>query len=394
MKKLLIVLIFFPILLFPQSSYQDSYTSTELITIPRETSFLEAINILGIMSEQYAGKKVINLSEHTGSIGLPVNQLYWLDALNLIVNFNELIIEELPGVFLIKTFVEEAEIEIDEIKITPDTKQIKISSVFFKADKSLLNSIGIDWSTLYNGEVQASFGFQGASQVSGDLFSSAITTTYEAGAVSIDVNSLFKIIEANQLGTIIAKPTITVLSGKKGYIQVGEDFSVKTVDDAGNITDEFFSTGIILDVTPVILEDEEKEVIYLVSRVEKSSATPGAISTVINKSSSTTEVILYDGEETVIGGIYTIDEVKARTGIPILKDLPWWFFGIRYLTGYNKFEKNVREMIIILKAEIVKPVEQRKFEKIPGKDTIKDIRDSNSQVEKLFETYEENIEEE
>jgi len=394
MKKLLIVLIFFPILLFPQSSYQDSYTSTELITIPRETSFLEAINILGIMSEQYAGKKVINLSEHTGSIGLPVNQLYWLDALNLIVNFNELIIEELPGVFLIKTFVEEAEIEIDEIKITPDTKQIKISSVFFKADKSLLNSIGIDWSTLYNGEVQASFGFQGASQVSGDLFSSAITTTYEAGAVSIDVNSLFKIIEANQLGTIIAKPTITVLSGKNGFIQVGEDFSVKTVDDAGNITDEFFSTGIILDVTPVILQDDEKEVIYLVSSVEKSSATPGAISTVINKSSSTTEIILYDGEETVIGGIYTIDEVKARTGIPILKDLPWWFFGIRYLTGYNKFEKNVREMIIILKAEIVKPVEQRKFEKIPGKDTIKDIRDSNSQVEKLFETYEENIEEE
>jgi len=394
MKKLLIVLIFFPILLFPQSSYQDSYTSTELITIPRETSFLEAINILGIMSEQYAGKKVINLSEHTGSIGLPVNQLYWLDALNLIVNFNELIIEELPGVFLIKTFVEEEEIEIDEIKITPDTKQIKISSVFFKADKSLLNSIGIDWSTLYNGEVQASFGFQGASQVSGDLFSSAITTTYEAGAVSIDVNSLFKIIEANQLGTIIAKPTITVLSGKNGFIQVGEDFSVKTVDDAGNITDEFFSTGIILDVTPVILQDDEKEVIYLVSSVEKSSATPGAISTVINKSSSTTEIILYDGEETVIGGIYTIDEVKARTGIPILKDLPWWFFGIRYLTGYNKFEKNVREMIIILKAEIVKPVEQRKFEKIPGKDTIKDIRDSNSKVEKLFETYEENIEEE
>ncbi len=394
MKKLLIVLIFFPILLFSQSSYQDSYTSRELITIPRETSFLEAINILGIMSEQYAGKKVINLSDHTGSIGIPVNQLYWLDALNLIVNVNELIIEELPGVFLIKTFVEEEEIEIDEIKVTPDTKQIKISSIFFKADKSLLNSIGIDWSTLYNGEVQASFGFQGASQVSGDLFRSAITTTYEAGAVSIDVNALFKIIEANQMGTIIAKPTITVLSGKNGYIQVGEDFSVKTVDDAGNITDEFFSTGIILDVTPVILQDDEKEVIYLVSSVEKSSATPGAISTVINKSSSNTEVILYDGEETVIGGIYTIDEVKGRTGIPILKDLPWWFFGIRYLTGYNKFEKNVREMIIILKAEIVKPVEQRKFEKIPGKEIIKDIRDSNSQVEKMFKTYEENIEEE
>ncbi|NQV18451.1 MAG: hypothetical protein HQ534_07910 [Armatimonadetes bacterium] len=394
MKKLLIVLIFFPILLFSQSNYRDSNTSKELITIPRETSFLEAVNILGIMSEQYAGKKVINLSDHTGSIGLPVNQLYWLDALNLIVNFNELIIEELPGVFLIKTFVEEEEIEIDEIKITPDTKQVKISSVFFKADKSLLNSIGIDWSTLYNGEVQASFGFQGASQVSGGLFNSAITTTYEAGAVSIDVNTLFKIIEANQLGTIIAKPTITVLSGKNGFIQVGEDFSVKTVDDAGNITDEFFSTGIILDVTPVILQDEEKEVIYLVSSVEKSSATPGAISTVINKSSSNTEVILYDGEETVIGGIYTIDEVKARTGIPILKDLPWWFFGIRYLTGYNRFEKNVREMIIILKAEIVQPVEQRKFEKIPGKETIKDLRDSNSKVEELFKTYEENIEEE
>ncbi len=29
-------------------------------------------------------------------------------------------------------------------------------------------------------------------------------------------------------------------------------------------------------------------------------------------------------------------EPTERVGIPFLKDLPWWVFGIRYLTGSDK----------------------------------------------------------
>ena len=394
-KTLIFFIIFFLFLtLFSQPKYKQVYTKEELITITRDISIPEALRTLEIMSQQFEGRKIINMSTLTLPIGIPIKQLYWKDALELIIEFNDLILEEQPGVYLIKDLVTEEIIEEEIISeaemISPDTRQIRISSIFFKADKSLLNNIGIDWSTLYSGEVRASLNFMGASKVTDELFTAAVTTTYESGDVSIDINTLFRIIESNQMGTIIANPTITVLTGKKGYIQIGEDFSVKTVDESGNVTDEFFTTGIILDVTPTILINDNKEVIHLVSTVEKSSATPGAISTVIHKSLSSTEVILFDGEETVIGNIYTTDETLARSGIPILKDLPWWFFGIRYLAGYNRVEKNVREMIIILKAKIIDSVEEREKKDISTKEMIKKIRDSNSEVNEMFNTEEKN----
>ncbi len=175
----------------------------------------------------------------------------------------------------------------------------------------------------------------------------------------IEINTLLNTIESNQKGSIIAQPIIMVASGKRGYIQVGQDISVKSVDDAGNTTDTFFATGIIMDVVPTIVNVDGTEVVHLVVNIERSSGSPGAVSTIINKSKSSTEVILYNGEQAVIGGLYDTDETRIRSGIPILKDLPWWVFGIRYLTGYDKYEKKERELIIIMKVEIVDNVLDR-----------------------------------
>jgi type IV pilus assembly protein PilQ len=50
---------------------------------------------------------------------------------------------------------------------------------------------------------------------------------------------------------------------------------------------------------------------------------------------------------------------EARVGIPLLKDLPWYVFGLRYLFGYNKEEIRKKELIILLKAELVPQLQDR-----------------------------------
>ena len=172
----------------------------------------------------------------------------------------------------------------------------------------------------------------------------------------------------------VARPNMIVLSGRKGFIQVGEDFSIKSIDEDGNTIDRFFETGIIMEITPTIIQQGDEEAIHLEARVEKSTAIPGAITTIITKSTSETEVLLYDGEETVIGGLYDTDEKDSRAGIPILKDLPWWVFGIRYLTGYTQVEKTTGEMIIILKVEIVDPIDERRLKHRSYMDKIDEKR--------------------
>ncbi|MDP8268095.1 MAG: type II and III secretion system protein [Candidatus Tenebribacter davisii] len=390
MKKLVILLILlcFVLTLFGQEQNIKDIPEEELITISRETNFVAALKAIEYLSLDFAGKNILNTSNFNNPIGIPIKSLQWKDALDLITRFHNLVLEERPATFVVKDadiIVDESGQEVEsEGKITASTRQVRISAIFFKADKSLTSEVGIDWTTLIGGEVEANINLNTTSTLSSDILSAGFKRNFQSGDITIGLETLLKIIEANQKGTIIARPSITVLSKKKGFIQVGQDFSVKTLDQAGNTTEKFFETGIIMQVTPEVLVEDDREAIYLNVEVEKSSAIPGDLSTIIDKSKSNTDVLLFDGEETVIGGLYDKDIQIGRGGIPILKDLPWWFFGLKYLFGYETETVTIREMIIIIKAEIVDHVNDRKKFMIPTNEQIDKERKDMQRSNKLF----------
>jgi type IV pilus assembly protein PilQ len=68
---------------------------------------------------------------------------------------------------------------------------------------------------------------------------------------------------------------------------------------------------------------------------------------------------MLDGEETIIGGLYNSENDVVRQGIPFLKDLPWYVFGLRYLFGYNREETIKKELVILIKAELVPTLQER-----------------------------------
>ena len=390
MKKLvsLLILLCFVLTLFGQEQNIRKINKEELITISRETNLVAALKAIEYLSLDFAGKNILNTSTLNSKIGIPIKSLHWKDALELIVKFHNIVLEERPATFVVK----DVEILKDESgkeigagkKVTASTKQVRISAIFFKADKSLTNEVGIDWTTLFNGTVEAKVDLSTTSNLSSDILSVGTPTGINFGDVTIGLNTLLKIIEANQKGTIIARPSITVLTKKEGFIQIGQDFSVKTLDDAGNTTEKFFETGIIMKVTPEVLIEGDREAIYLSVEVEKSSAIPGNISTIIDKSESNTFVLLYDGEETVIGGLYDKEVKIDRGGVPILRDLPWWVFGLRYLFGYETESFKEREMIIIVKAEIIDSIDDREKLDRPTEEQIDIERKNMKDAENLF----------
>jgi general secretion pathway protein D len=340
------------------ASDQDKFEQ-ETVTFLESTNYNDALQILELYSWKYDRKKIINLSQVNDAIGIPIHNLSWRKALELIVLKKGLVVEETVGAIITKSYgatgtTATGEAAQSTYQSEINTKQVRISSVVFICDKAYLRSLGIDWSTILNGSVNANIDFTTASLVPDAVLGIGASRATTWGNRSIEVNTLLKTIESNQLGSVIARPNIVVSSGKKGYIQVGQDISVRKVDEAGNTTEQFYATGVILNVEPTIFVSVDSiEVVNLKVSVERSTAIPGAISTIINKSTSSTDVILYNAEETVIGGLYDTDESKIRSGIPFLKDLPWWVFGIRYLTGFDKTEKKERELVIILKAEII-----------------------------------------
>jgi type II secretory pathway component GspD/PulD (secretin) len=58
--------------------------------------------------------------------------------------------------------------------------------------------------------------------------------------VEIDVRALFSTLSSRNVGKILARPQVMVSEGNEGKIQVGEDFSIKTRDFAGNNHRPFF----------------------------------------------------------------------------------------------------------------------------------------------------------
>jgi type IV pilus assembly protein PilQ len=356
MKKLicfmLLLLCLLPVMAEVTSEMQ---VDEDTITLSEDMSLNHAIQALELLSTRYSNQKIMNMSNTDQPIGVPIHSLRWLEALKLIALQNHFILEEQSGVVLVMLPKDEKKVD----DVTLDTKQVQISAIALIADRTYVEAMGVDWGSVIGGKVNANIDFFGKSVVPSEMVKITWDHDFKVGGLMIPLSTVINVLESNQKGTVIAKPNIIVASGKKGYIQVGQDFSVKTKDEAGNVADKFFATGVIMDVSPEIISDGKQEAIHLTVRVERSSAVPGNITTIINKSQSSTDIVLYDGEETVIGGLYTTEETKERSGIPILKNLPWWVFGIRYLAGNTKLNKNDRELIIIMKVNIIDSVRNR-----------------------------------
>jgi type IV pilus assembly protein PilQ len=194
---------------------------------------------------------------------------------------------------------------------------------------------------------------------------------------------MFKFFETEQLGEIIASPNVSVRDRQKGRIQVGSDFSIKQRDFAGNIIENFFSTGSIIEVTPYVYKEDGLDYILLNIKVERSSFIPDAVTTEIRKTTASTQALMLNGEETVIGGLYINDETKVRRGIPFLKDLPWWVFGIRYLTGSDETIINKKELVILIKTELVPTLKER----ISGTQSTTPIKDEVNKYRENIKYY-------
>lgn len=136
------------------------------------------------------------------------------------------------------------------------------------------------------------------------------------------------------------------------------------------MTDNFISTGIILRVKPLVMVEDSLAFVHLAVVAERSSVTPGAVSTIVNKTQASTSLLLRDGERAAIAGLYTLGEATDRAGIPVLKDLPWWCLGIRYLAGTTRREQSEQELVIILRASLVPELAARQIPDLHNEDYL------------------------
>lgn len=363
-----------------QEMHPREYDPEEFISLSRDLTIDAALEIINQLSMKYENKMILDPKDRKDKIGVNVENMHWKSALEYILRSNLLKYIQHPRHYEIVEMNEQKETKELEEQINFTTREVEIKAVFFEADQQALAEIGVDWSTLKNGTVKLRLLSNSAAQVSDEIFSIAGGYANETW----DVLALIKAFQSSNKGQVIATPQIRIMEGEEGKIKVGKNFFLTTRDFAGNTRYEQYESGIILTVLPRIISQGKLSFIHLQINAEKSDVVPGAVNIVKKITEGRTQVLLLNGEETAMAGLISNEQARVRKGVPFLKDLPWWFFGLKYLFGYNSQQITKKELIILIKAEIVPNLINRLKSKINGRNYLQERKKEFEQQLKQF----------
>lgn len=147
----------------------------------------------------------------------------------------------------------------------------------------------------------------------------------------------------------ISRPRVITLDNKEAKIEQGESIPFETTSAAGTAT-TFIDANLSLTVTPQITPDGSVILEIKASRNSIGSFRTSSGEPSINKREASTEVLVKDGETTVIGGIVVSDTSKSDRGIPFFKDVPvlGWLFKAKSISDTQ------RELLIFITPSIIK----------------------------------------
>jgi type IV pilus assembly protein PilQ len=133
---------------------------------------------------------------------------------------------------------------------------------------------------------------------------------------------------------ILSAPRVTTLDNKQAKIGAGTSIPISTVSAAG-VNTTFVEAKLELTVTPHVTQDGSILMKINVTKNEPDFSRTGAQGDpTILKKEATTEVLVKDGDTTVIGGIYTRKNSEEYQKVPFLAEIPvlGWLFKKKKVT--------------------------------------------------------------
>lgn len=371
-----------------------------LVSFEQDTPFNQFIELINPIFERELGKTVVDPKNRSMPIGIPISGMHFLDAFEQVLEVNGLTYQETETAFLVqapKQAQDAGAVPADttgEPPATIGTREIRINAILFNLNLTKVRNRGLRWNEILGSTTQGGGqGGGGQGGGGGGQGGGSSGQQGQGGRFSIETDNLFasvdnilqapdqislssfrrflNLLEQDRVGRTIANPQVTVQSGEQGQIQIGQDVPIQTTDFSGNTITEFVSTGVIIDVTPTLISQPVADTagapvvdfVHMDIRVEDSNSQPSAAGTIINRNQADTQILLVDGEATAIGGLISTQKTTSRSGVPILKDLPGWFFGLRYIFGNEQTNVTKQELLIVLRAEVVDGLRARAQQK-------------------------------
>ncbi|SDT94288.1 type II secretion system protein D [Verrucomicrobium sp. GAS474] len=260
---------------------------------------------------------------------------------------------------------------IDNLDIRP--RQVYLATVVGKL--SLTNSSELSVDLLQNfhslsGNVGAAASSQNSTLAArSDPRSLAAALAFPAGtglafygAVGNTLNAYVKALESTGRFTILSRPSVYTANNKKASISSGQQVPIpqstlSSLDSAtaNNVaqssTIEYKDVELLLEVIPLI--NSEREVTLRISQqnstISGSSTISGNTVPIISKDALETTVTTPNRSTVILGGLIKDSDQASRSGVPLLKDIP--FLGALFRSDTKNRERD--ELVILIQPTVV-----------------------------------------
>ena len=260
-----------------------------------------------------------------------------------------------------------------------ETLQIMITAKLVVVNSELARELGVDWTaavgsaSLTPGTAAAaganaanSSRISGAIQSFPNRASPAVTNPSTAITASLLDNNL-QIAISNLMGDasteVLASPQVSTLDNTEARVFMGDQVSIRVIDDSGESSTKMVETGIKLTVTPHVTGDNRILLDLYPQNNSYGYDEKGEI--VISTQEAKTKVVVADGETVVIGGLTRNENTESESGIPFLKDIPL----LGNLFKYSRKAITKKDLVIFVTPRIIRnyigniPISEKSEEK-------------------------------
>lgn len=245
-----------------------------------------------------------------------------------------------------------------------ETLQIMITAKLVVVNSELARELGVDWTaavgsaSLTPGTAATATGAAaGSSRISGAIksfpnrASPAVGNPSTAITASLLDNNL-QIAISNLMGDasteVLASPQVSTLDNTEARVFMGDQVSIRVIDDSGESSTKMVETGIKLTVTPHVTGDNRILLDLYPQNNSYGYDEKGEI--VISTQEAKTKVVVADGETVVIGGLTRNENTESESGIPFLKDIPL----LGNLFKYTRKSITKKDLVIFVTPRIIR----------------------------------------
>ena len=294
--------------------------------------------------------------------------------------------EDRTNVLIIKDITK----SVDEIhamvkRLDKPTPQVLISARIVQADNDFTKGLGVQWGGSYVSQSDKNhFGLTGVNTgAARNLFSTTVTPgntpnwsgtavpspslavnmpTNQAagfgisigrlGGTALDLDLRLDIGETIGSANVIARPKIVTMDNKKATIRQGEKYPYVVRDEDGQLSTELKDIELVLEVTPRIAFDGSVNMEISVKRNAIGSIVNSLGDPSIASREAETEVLVRNGETSVIGGIIEEETRNNINRVPFLGKLP--IIGLLF-KGETK-DTSKKELLIFITPQVLEPL--------------------------------------